>query len=303
MLITKVCPVCNKKFTAKHRNRIYCSEKCYRHFWHHHQSPPKPEFKVCPNCGKEFKPSTTHFQKYCCRECQIQFSEARKKELMKSVVRATVKCPICGKKFKPHRSTVKYCSKTCRKAAINQKNIIAQRLKRLNLKEPLPSIVECIECGKLFKPKSIKNICCSPECRHKRAKRKEYERERQKFEFAQNKPNRPLYNLKCEVCGQYFISVTPFVRFCSKECREFSNDEWFINNHSQIEIERFKLIPSANGVIEKSCKCCGKKFKGHIYGNNPFCSGKCERAYYSKGRKNNILVNQGVDFAATPPTL
>ena len=303
MPITKVCPVYNKKFTTKRLNKIYCSDECCRYFWHHHPSSPKPEFKICPNCGKEFKPSTTHFQKYCCRECQIQFSEVRKKELIKSVIRTMVKCPICGKKFKPHRSNIKYCSKACRQAANKKRAANRQRIYYYKLNPALPKMIECIECGKSFKPKSIKNICCSPECRRKRSKRKENERDRQKFVLAHNKPNQPQYNLKCEVCCQCFISTTPFVRFCSKECREFSNDEWLINHHSQIDIERFKLMPSSSGVIEKTCKYCGKKFKGHIYGNNPFCSGKCERAYYSKGRKNNILVNQGVDFAATPPTL
>ena len=307
MLITKVCPVCNKKFTAKRSSAIYCSRKCLNKYRLKHPKPPTPEFKICPNCGKEFKPSATHFQKYCCHECRIQYNEVRKKELFKSVVRTMVKCPICGKNFKPHRSNAKYCSKACRQAANKKRSAARQRIYYHKLNPALPKLIECIECGKQFKPKSIRNICCSIQCSHKRCKRRENERNRQSYLLMHDKPGKTQYNNKCQICGKYFITTSASAKYCSKECKNIARDDPWLASQKPTDIERFKL-PS---VIKKTCKHCGKTFTGHIYGNNPFCSGKCELAYYASRRNKfensislnnyNALISQGVN-SAPPPT-
>lgn len=95
----KICPTCGKEFIAKHKARIYCSDRCL--------NPLKEKIKkICVHCGKEFETAKLH-QKYCSQECAvdsiIEKSETKYKEKV---------CPVCGKTFTGH-FTRKYCSDEC----------------------------------------------------------------------------------------------------------------------------------------------------------------------------------------------
>lgn len=52
----KVCPHCGKEFKPFHKNQVYCSSKC------------KGIKKICQYCGKEFL-ADRNTKKYCSREC------------------------------------------------------------------------------------------------------------------------------------------------------------------------------------------------------------------------------------------
>ena len=181
---------------------------------------PSSKIKICPNCGKEFEANPYHLQKFCSLKCRIEFNKINKKELIKSAAKNYVTCPICKKKFKPHHSNVKYCSKACRRAgdkrrAANRNKIYYQQL--------MP-ITNCIECGKPFRPKSTRNVFCSFECRYERIRRREKETT---IAHSKLSTNNAQYDLTCQVCGRHFTSSTPFVKFCSDQCREkFRDDSW-----------------------------------------------------------------------------
>ena len=108
------CPVCNKKFVRKNRNRKYCSDKCKQYNWdkNNHRK------KVCPSCQKEFKHNYTKNPKYCSVQCK---KEGRVKIYVKRIKLGQIKpkpifkktCPVCNVKYKTKNKNRKYCSREC----------------------------------------------------------------------------------------------------------------------------------------------------------------------------------------------
>lgn len=64
-------------------------------------------FKVCPECGKRFRPKGT--QKYCSTDCKVE--HARKKAAEKKIVIG--RCELCGQPFVKKHPREHYCSERC----------------------------------------------------------------------------------------------------------------------------------------------------------------------------------------------
>lgn len=96
--ITKICPICNKEFSARaDKKGIYCSSKC---FGIHRTNP----LMTCPVCGKDFKGRKGRVT--CSPQCAAT----------KLTNRKTIVCNACGKVFERPASAVQknnFCSRQC----------------------------------------------------------------------------------------------------------------------------------------------------------------------------------------------
>ena len=106
--IEKKCPVCNKVFWVKFKNRkrIYCSNKCRLIALHKNPNQimkkgytPWNKLKELPSktclfCGKVFhaKPNQLKKRTYCSRECFYLYKKQNAKMIVK-------KCITCDKEF------------------------------------------------------------------------------------------------------------------------------------------------------------------------------------------------------------
>lgn len=114
MLYQYTCPRCNKEFSARARNRKYCSRKCS-------DKGRRVLPKTCLQCGKKFHPNKTE-RKYCSRKCSAETQ------------RRTRICPQCGKEFFPGKENSRYCSHQCaKKSRFHPPRICAQCGKEFNL--------------------------------------------------------------------------------------------------------------------------------------------------------------------------
>ena len=103
---TRTCAFCGKKFSVyKYSKTKCCSASCAAKL---RQSNPLPTEKICPVCGKSFKPKN-RTQTYCSKSCGLRASHARAKQ---SPPEST--CPICGKVFAlTDKPTQTCCSHSC----------------------------------------------------------------------------------------------------------------------------------------------------------------------------------------------
>lgn len=76
----------------------------------------------------------------------------------------------------------------------------------------------CVVCGKEFKPRSKKNICCSPECLKVRTAERERLERYPNGEPSRGKFGRSLTPVKCKRCGKEFMQNNVAQKYCSKEC-------------------------------------------------------------------------------------
>ena len=69
---------------------------------------------------------------------------------------------------------------------------------------------ECAYCGKMFRlTRDSGSKYCSKACYFADKHRKKEERLKAK----------PVYHVKCDVCGKEFVTVLPNKKRCSKECQ------------------------------------------------------------------------------------
>jgi len=105
----KVCPICQKSFTAK-KEQTYCSRECGR-CSPRSIIPPKrlmlPRItKQCLHCSAPFIVPNNSKKKYCSRKCNTS-SQRR---------RASKVCKHCGKSFEVRlylKESAKFCSNSC----------------------------------------------------------------------------------------------------------------------------------------------------------------------------------------------
>jgi len=89
-----------------------------------------------------------------------------------------------------------YCSAKCRTKVMNGRRIDKTR------KDYPPRA--CPGCGDSFKPRSVDQTCCGPEC-YNRARLRREKQERQQ-------------RRKCEHCGKWFRTRNSRRHFCSQGC-------------------------------------------------------------------------------------
>jgi len=204
--LKKICPECGKEFVARKDSQICCSRECSSK----HRTIIEP--RVCPICGKIFKPHQTRnsHQKvvgiYCSRECASKAS-SRRKEFV---------CKNCGEVFSVPESVAKlrppsYCSEACRKEFLSKN----KKTKALRMVSYIKKT--CAFCGKEFeaRPSEHKARFCSQECMLQW--RSKVIRER--FKDSDKKETR-----HCEWCGKEFRIYTCQTtnnrgRFCSRACK------------------------------------------------------------------------------------
>ena len=74
--VTKVCPVCKRKFETNNSRKIYCSAKCREEA---DTRGNKPIVKTCLVCSEQFKTTDTR-RKYCSKECYKAAKAQRSKK-------------------------------------------------------------------------------------------------------------------------------------------------------------------------------------------------------------------------------
>lgn len=159
----RTCPICEREFLAMSGQQKYCSESCRREAARirkreeaQRKAAARPqkelEKRICPECGREFIPSSSS-RIYCCLYCSSNAKSRRAKERRLNEVREGVPriCVICGKEFVPKCATQKTCSPEC-------SSVLGK--KRDHRK---PKMRTCRRCGAEFAAEG-KWIYC-PECR------------------------------------------------------------------------------------------------------------------------------------------
>ena len=128
-VIQVICSVCGQDFLASRSDALYCSPAC-RARARRLRDASRVE---CPGCRSSFVPSRTT-QRYCCPECRQRAERRRRYRRQREAVGQDVAatgarsgrpadelrpCLVCRTPFRPSRSSQRYCSATCRKAAAN----------------------------------------------------------------------------------------------------------------------------------------------------------------------------------------
>jgi len=107
--ITKICPVCGKKFrTLAYRPKRYCSKKC-KIEGEYSSKIKGGVIKICPICGKQF--TTIAHRKYCSLRCRREAQKIYRKkqrlkkeqEYQKKLAEQNGVCAICGERPKKTR--------------------------------------------------------------------------------------------------------------------------------------------------------------------------------------------------------
>lgn len=133
------CQYCYKELDGyKEVKNRFCSKEC--------KTMKNSRFnRVCVNCGKSFDVTKKNAngsynlnQRFCCDECEQQFTEKRKQKLSKKYY-----CQFCGKEIignykNGEKLKNKYCSESCVKAAVERE------------KKEFTKKVICKQCGKEF---------------------------------------------------------------------------------------------------------------------------------------------------------
>lgn len=116
----KVCVFCGKKFSAVHKQKRYCSDKCAlavrnqnfsRLQWLHRTASLECSFH---ECRKRFVP-IRQGQKYCSKSCRFKNKDLHSLKSTKYI--SNKRCINCKDIFLPKRSDALYCTPKCRQAA------------------------------------------------------------------------------------------------------------------------------------------------------------------------------------------
>lgn len=175
----KICPVCQKQFSASPSRERYCSRECFR------QDKTTSIEHECLYCGKKFlvQPYLIKegFGKFCSRLCGVKYhyenGDSAFQQFIQKCKSGEIKqipwnkqepiirnCLICGREMELNgsRKNQIYCSRQC--ANIGKSKIVGEH-------HPLFSKVErvCKWCGKIFlvKPAKVKygeGLFCSRSC-------------------------------------------------------------------------------------------------------------------------------------------
>lgn len=115
-----------------------------------------------------------------------------------------MKCECCGQEFTPRTNggrRQRYCSKECRRFAINAQT------KKSQPRTTADKTAVCAICGKQFTRRDGKELFCSPECRNEAKLR------------WQRKHAKALPPKHCAACGKEFKPSSNQGKYCSPECR------------------------------------------------------------------------------------
>lgn len=159
-------------------------------------------------------------------------------------------CEGCGSAFRPKRSNrLKFCSREC---------AFAHRARQATGPKPAapkpPSARACIQCGAGYETKTGA-ICCSDECRRRRASLAAVERA--KALDARDRHPRP-----CRECAEVFVPAYGMKRrlFCSEECaRRNSKRTARLKGKAQKRTARVEAV-NPTRVFERDgwrCHLCG----------------------------------------------
>lgn len=125
MEVVKNCEMCGKPFTAKHKNRRFCSDACRRLAYRkqpklHPENEDGPVLRssTCARCGKLVKVTSLYDRrkKFCSSHCERLYWKHSGDTHLKEVCR-TFRCRQCGKAVTitdPHSRRRVFCSDLCR---------------------------------------------------------------------------------------------------------------------------------------------------------------------------------------------
>lgn len=121
------CDACGKGFRPNHSHgQRFCSRECWSLSRPGPKPKPQPSARSCSECGAEY---TGNRGKYCGYDCAAsaklrrdrEYRSARPKPPPEPVVVVSVPCWVCGDDMlvPEYRAHKRYCSRRCRKAALN----------------------------------------------------------------------------------------------------------------------------------------------------------------------------------------
>lgn len=188
----------------------------------------------CENCGKNFITYYIAKQKFCCRACQLQFTQKKYQRT----------CQQCGKEFVAHSSTAGlYCSHSCYAESLKGKTP--------HNYDPVEKI--CQVCGTRFEVERGRETTakyCSFAC--------------------SGKSHATNDNRLCIHCGREFKIWSPrkgTARFCSRKCRgkHYSGQNspwWKTGNRRYYYGPNWKEQREACRERDKhTCRHCGRKHR------------------------------------------
>jgi hypothetical protein len=104
------CKHCGKLFKTKHDAHIFCCRACSDAGKSMPEGWGRITIRVCQNCKKEFRPTSSKRFRYCSTACRDEGVRNRVGD-----GRPPKPCPNCGRIFLPTGGSSSYCSSTCRK--------------------------------------------------------------------------------------------------------------------------------------------------------------------------------------------
>lgn len=236
MPIYKECEICGDTFEANRSSQKYCKE-CGKH---PKQSRKRYERAVntnkrhagdwyrvrdltCKQCGKPFQSS--YLQGFCSINCQKKYNIEH------------AKCSRCGKRMIDfgieieYQGGVHYCSKKCKEEAK-----WAQAREHGN-------VHTCAYCGSEFiRPDGT---FCSTDC-YRKAVKNGWKPQRA------NKCEEIKEDVNCRECGKIFTRNSPYIEFCSPECRKF-----YMKKYKARQVAEKKKNESEKKIKQMGlCWCC-----------------------------------------------
>jgi hypothetical protein len=92
---------CNKEFTPKKKDQLFCSDKCRKTWYDKHYFNKNEEQMLCPVCKNEFTTTKSGQQIYCTDNCRKEAQERLKFGLrVDEPLAGPGTCEICGKDYK-----------------------------------------------------------------------------------------------------------------------------------------------------------------------------------------------------------
>ena len=75
-MLSKLCKHCNKEFTTKRKNVVYCSTDCRVNFYKINKRVPVKKYSNCVECGELL---SGRQRKYCSKKCiDVEYNKRRK---------------------------------------------------------------------------------------------------------------------------------------------------------------------------------------------------------------------------------
>lgn len=182
------CSVECARAAALHRDQLDTRSSVYRaahRLISRAEAPPKP----CEYCGKPFR-SEREEARFCSSRCVSRHQKG-------DSIRLDITCEVCGTVTKPRKQHSTVCSHACA-GIIRRQRELAELENQTRV---------CKHCGDTFRPKSRSQVACGMSACERAAKRRKYHNNKTPAE----------YHLRCQWCGEVFVSKMPWARFCSHE--------------------------------------------------------------------------------------